>query len=112
MTKSLRLKNMTGAFLGVYQEDNIMSNKLDIRIDDELKERAEDVLDELGYTLTTAVDLFLRAVVRDRRLPFEVQWDHPNATTIAAIEEGRRLARDPSAPSYSTMEELKAALEE
>ena len=35
----------------------------------------------------------------------------PNAETIAAIEEGRRMARDPNAKSYATVEELRKALE-
>lgn len=35
----------------------------------------------------------------------------PNDTTAAAIEEGRRLLADPSAPRYSSMDSLKAALD-
>ena len=38
--------------------------------------------------------------------------ERPNALTAAAIEEGRRLAGDPSVPRYSSIEELRKALEE
>ena len=34
----------------------------------------------------------------------------PNKETLEALEEGRRLAKDKSAPRYKTAEELKAAL--
>ena len=34
-----------------------------------------------------------------------------NAETIAAIEEGRRLAKDPNAKTYTSMEELWKALD-
>lgn len=34
-----------------------------------------------------------------------------NDTTEAAIEEGRKLLNNPNAPRYSSMDELKAALE-
>lgn len=44
-----------------------------IRIDPELKEQANDVLEELGLTLSTAVNVFLRAVVREGGMPFEVK---------------------------------------
>ena len=37
--------------------------------------------------------------------------DAPNEVTAAAIEEGRRLASDRSVKGYTSMEELKAALE-
>ena len=37
--------------------------------------------------------------------------DMPNDTTKAAIEEGRRLINDSFSSRYSSMEELKAALE-
>lgn len=30
---------------------------------------------------------------------------------LTAIEEGRKLTKDPNAPRYSSMEDLKAALE-
>ena len=34
-----------------------------------------------------------------------------NQETLAAIEEGRRIAADAAHPAFNTMEELKAALE-
>ena len=37
--------------------------------------------------------------------------DIPNKTTVAAIEEGRKLLNDPASPKYSNTEELKAALD-
>ena len=36
--------------------------------------------------------------------------EKPNKETLEALEEGRRLAKDKSAPRYKTAEELKAAL--
>ena len=34
-----------------------------------------------------------------------------NDTTAAAIEDGRKMMKDPSAPRYSSMDALKAALD-
>lgn len=36
--------------------------------------------------------------------------EKPNKETLEALEEGRRLAKDKSAPRYKTAEELKASL--
>lgn len=35
----------------------------------------------------------------------------PNAETLKAIEEAKRISKDPNVPSYKTMEELKKALD-
>ena len=61
--------------------------------------------------MTTAVNMFLRTAIREHGIPFELKLDVPNETTEAAIEEGRKLMSDPSAPRYSSIDSLKAALE-
>ncbi|EOS7770715.1 type II toxin-antitoxin system RelB/DinJ family antitoxin, partial [Enterococcus hirae] len=42
-----------------------------IRIDDELKEQAREVYEEIGMDLSTAVIVFLKQSVRERKLPFQ-----------------------------------------
>ena len=84
---------------------------LNIRTDQAVKDQAEQLFNELGLNMTTAVNLFLRAVVREHGIPFALKLDTPNDTTAAAIEEGRRLLADPTAPRYSSMDDLKAALD-
>jgi DNA-damage-inducible protein J len=40
-----------------------------------------------------------------------LKLDVPNETTAAAIEEGRRIALDSNVKGYTSMDELKAALD-
>ena len=55
-----------------------------------------------GFTISSLFNVFTKAVLRERRLPFTVMMPEvPNAETIAAMEEGDRLVRDPNAKSYS-----------
>ena len=84
---------------------------LNIRTDKDIKDQAEEIFNELGLNMTTAINMFLRTVIREHGIPFELKLDVPNETTAAAIAEGRKLMDDPSAPRYSSMDELKAALE-
>ena len=44
-----------------------------MRIDPQLKEESSRVLEDLGLTLSGAVTIFLKAVVREQGLPFEVK---------------------------------------
>ena len=87
------------------------ATNLNIRTDKDVKEQAEQLFAELGLNMTTAINLFLRTAIRKHGIPFDLLLDVPNETSVAAIEEGKKLLNDPSSPKYSSMEELKAALE-
>ena len=87
------------------------TTNLNIRTDKAIKDQAEAIFNELGLNMTTAVNIFLRTAIRENGIPFDLRLDVPNEATASAIEEGRRLMADPSAPRYSSMDELKAALE-
>ena len=84
---------------------------LNIRTDADVKAAAEQIFSELGLNLSSAVNIFLRQAIRRGGLPFEVKLDIPNETTAAAIAEGRALMRDKNAKGYTSMEDLRAALE-
>jgi len=43
---------------------------LQIRVPDELREEADQVLDEIGMDMSTAVRIYLRKIVQTRRIPF------------------------------------------
>ena len=87
------------------------TTNLNIRTDKVIKDKEEEIFNELGLNMTTAVNMFLRTAIREHGIPFELKLDVPNETTEAAIEEGRKLMSDPSAPRYSSIDSLKAALE-
>lgn len=44
-----------------------------MRLDPELKDEALQILKSLGLNLTSAVNIFLKAVIREKGLPFEVR---------------------------------------
>lgn len=44
-------------------------------MDDNLKKQTETILDELGLNLSTAMTMFAKAIVRERRLPLDLSID-------------------------------------
>lgn len=46
-----------------------------MRLDPEVKDEALKVLEPLGLNLTSAVNIFLKAVIREKGLPFEVKGE-------------------------------------
>ena len=87
------------------------STNLNIRTEKDVKEQAERIFSELGLNMTTAVNMFLRIVIRENGIPFPLKLDTPNETTAAAIEEGRRIAADPNVRGYTSIEALRKALD-
>lgn len=55
-----------------------------MRIDPQLKEESSQILEDLGLTLSAAVTIFLKAVVREQGLPFEVKRE-----SRQSIDSGR-----------------------
>ena len=46
------------------------TSNLNIRIDKEVKSQAENLLSEMGMSLSTAVNVFIRQLIRDGSIPF------------------------------------------
>ncbi|MDO5416596.1 MAG: type II toxin-antitoxin system RelB/DinJ family antitoxin [Lachnospiraceae bacterium] len=44
-----------------------------VRMDETLKKQFDNLCAEFGMSATTAFNVFARAVVRERRIPFEIQ---------------------------------------
>lgn len=51
---------------------------ISLQVDDTLKRDAEFILDELGLDLNTAITMFVKAIVRENRLPLDLSIDPQN----------------------------------
>lgn len=49
--------------------------QINLRIDDELKRGAERTINNIGLSMSTAINIFLRTVVRENKIPFELSAD-------------------------------------
>ena len=87
------------------------STNLNIRIEKDVKVKAEKLFDALGLNMTSAVNIFLIQAIRENGIPFEIKINTPNEITLAAIQEGKAIASDKTSAGYNNMEDLRAALE-
>jgi DNA-damage-inducible protein J len=55
----------------------VSQTTINIRIDEELKKQAEELFAEFGMNTTTAFTIFAKAVVRERKIPFEIKAEDP-----------------------------------
>ncbi|MDF2866528.1 MAG: damage-inducible protein [Clostridia bacterium] len=50
---------------------------VNIRIDEELKKQVEKLFSDFGMNTTTAFTIFVKAVIRERKIPFEITASDP-----------------------------------
>lgn len=87
-----------------------LTSAINIQIDSETKRKATDILNDLGLSMSTAINMFLRQVIKKDGLPFEVN-NNSNDDLLDAIEEIRDMINNPqNYPSYTNREDLKKAL--
>lgn len=87
------------------------TTNLNIRTDKEVKEAAEKIYASLGLNMTTAINLFLRASIRESGIPFDLKLKSASDETVKAIEEGKRIAKDANVKAYDNIDDLRKALE-
>lgn len=72
------------------QNTSRMTN-VTVRMDAELKKKAEQLYDELGLNMSVAINMFTKAVVREGRIPFDIKLD-PFYSPENQAELRRRVA--------------------
>lgn len=79
---------------------------LTTRIDPVDKQRFELFCNAVGMNCSTAVNMLIKKVLHDKKMP-EISWDElPNSETLAAIQESEALLNDPAAKVYDSPEDL------
>ena len=101
----LLLQPLESIFMGV---STIAKN---FRIDSELNRQANKLLEGLGLSMSQAFSMFLRQVVLQQGLPFEVKYPRRSGELLNAIEEAKRLEADPNTKRYTDMDEMWADLD-
>ncbi len=70
--------------------DNMETTKkkpIHISIDEELKKDAEQLFDELGMNMTTAITVFLKQSVNKQAIPFKIEKGNP--ATLQALKDAK-----------------------
>ena len=82
------------------------TTNISIRMDAELKAQADALFAELGMSLSTAFNIFVRQSLREGRIPLDIALNQPNKETIAAMLEAERITKDPSVKQYTDLDEM------
>ena len=83
------------------------TTNINVRIDSALKQEAENLFNDLGLNMSSAITMFLRSAINHNGIPFEVKRPVPNAETRAALDEYEEMKRNPdSYKRYDSFDEV------
>ena len=77
--------------------------QISLRVDDDVKRGAEQTFDDIGLSMSTAINIFLKKVARERRIPFEFSADPFYSESnmahlrrgVAALNAGKGVEHEP-----------------
>lgn len=82
---------------------------LNVRMDEDVKRQFDAFCADVGLNASVAVNLFVKTVIRERRIPFEIAMT-PNAETRAAIAEAERDLKRGELKRYSDVDQMMEEL--
>lgn len=77
-----------------------------VRIDENLKKQANELFAKLGMDMSGAMNIFLRQCVMRGGLPFEVTIPQYKPEVLDAMEEAKKLSKDPDTKKYASFAEV------
>ena len=82
---------------------------MSIRLDSEVKEQAQQVFNDLGMDMTTAINIFLRQAIQYQGLPFDVRLDENRKLlqVLTDLDQNRNMSQSFESVS-DLMEDLRA----
>jgi addiction module antitoxin, relB/dinJ family len=82
---------------------------MSIRLDSEVKEQAQQVFNNLGMDMTTAINIFLRQAIQYQGLPFDVRLDENRKLleVLTDLDQNRNMSQ-PFESVSDLMEDLRA----
>jgi len=82
-----------------------------VRIDEDLKKQATELFAQLGMDMSGAMNVFLRQCVMRGGLPFDVVVPQYKSEVLEAMEEAKRISKDPDTKRYSSFSEAMEDLD-
>jgi len=87
---------------------------LSMRVDDALKRKFDVICDDFGFTSTAAITVFMKTVVRERRIPFEIKASSKSEINANGWEAFMKMREQAAASGVQnlSLDEINAIIKE
>ena len=92
-----------------------LTSVVNVNVDSNLKKQANAILNDLGLNMSTAINMFLKQIVKRDGLPFEVVNPKPSKEMLHALEESDKIIKEIKEgrrKGYNNMSDLINSLDE
>lgn len=90
-----------------------MTSAINVQVNSKDKEQATNILKDLGINMSTAINMFLKQIIKKDGLPFEVSNPKPSKELLDALEEGEKIVeevREGKRQGYNNVNEMMKAI--
>lgn len=84
------------------------TSSVTIRVDSATKKKAASIADDFGFDLSSITRAFYKQIVRENKIPLNLQYPEPNSESIAAMKESEKILKN--GKGYSSTEEMFEAM--
>ena len=81
-----------------------------VRTDPVLKKQVDLFLESVGMSMSTAINIYLRKIVLEQRIPFEISLPPLDPESKAALLEAEELKKPGVGKVFKTVDELREDL--
>ena len=90
-----------------------LTSAINVQVNKKDKERATTILKDLGLNMSTAINIFVKQIIKTNGLPFEVTNPKPTKELLEAIQEGEDILNGKvKTKKYHSVKELIGDLED
>lgn len=81
-----------------------------VRIDSDLKSQFDELCEQFGMSANTAFNIFVKAVIRSRSIPFAIRGNKMEAPSALDLFMQQRRAAENSAEQELSLDEINAEI--
>lgn len=74
----------------------MLNTTINVKTDQELKKQSEKIFQEMGLNMSTAINIFLKTVVRRKEIPFKISLREDYYSSKEFEEEMLKLNKEPN----------------
>lgn len=76
-----------------------------VRVDEKTKEAAASIAEDFGFDLSSVTRAFYRQIVREQRIPLNLEYPKPNRESLESLRETEELI-DSGHPGYDSLDAM------
>ncbi len=81
------------------------TSSVTVRVDEATKQAAASIAEDFGFDLSSVTRAFYRQIVREQRIPLNLEYPKPNKESLESLKETEKLIASEH-PGYDSLEAM------